>query len=157
MMRFSILIPYLFVVATAAQGQAATGSYAAKSLDSRPLPAELRLATTPGYYRWYRLDEALLRLKQKGRFTVTYRYYEQHLPVGKRPSDPKLMTDTQQGVYTLTNGAITLIPDKPKSGNRPPRTIGRLTGKGILLPYDLRDGKVVKRHYLLLVFDPSYW
>ncbi len=156
-MRFSIFLFCFSVSATLARGQAAPGSYVAKSLDAKVLPAELRLATTPGYYRWYRLDEALLRLKPKGRFTVSYRYSEQHLPVGKRPSDPKLMTENQQGGYSLKDGAITLIPDKPKSGNRPPRMIGRATGKGIILPYDLRDGKAVKRHDLLLVFDPSYW
>jgi hypothetical protein len=156
-MKISVFAALFLALAGPAFEQPATGSYVAKSIDSRPLPAEFKLATSAGSYRWLRLDQAVLRLHSGGKFTVSYRYYEQQLPVGKRPSGAKLMTETQQGSYTVQGRSIVLNPAKPKSGNRAPRTSGEVSSKGITLPYNLRDGKVVKRHLLLLVLDPTYW
>src|SRR4051812_7648525 len=156
-MKFPFLAVLFLTVAPPTFAQAANGSYVAKSIDSRPLPAEFKLATTPGSYRWLRLNQAVLRLHSGGKFTVSYRYYEQQLPVGKRPAGAKLMTETQQGSYTVHGHSIMLNPAKRKTGNRPPKTAGEITSKRIVLPYNLRDGKVVKRHLLLLTLDPTYF
>ena len=156
-MTFTMLLWALLGVATPQPVRVATGSYVAKSLDSRPLPAELRLPTSRGYYRWFRLDNALLRLRPGGNFTVSYTYYEQHLQVGKKPSGAKLYSETQMGAYVIRGSSITLVPVKPKTGRKPPPTTGQITPRGIVLPYDLREGESAKRHSLLLVLDPSYW
>lgn len=156
-MLFSIIFWTILALPATDQLKVATGSYVAKSLDARPLPSELRLPTSPGYYRWFRLDKALLRLRPGGNFTVSYTYYEQHLPLGKKPSGAKLYSETQMGAYVVRGSSITLLPVKPKTGRKPPPTTGQITPRGIVLPYDLREGESAKRHSLLLVLDPSYW
>jgi hypothetical protein len=154
---FSAALLLSLTAASQLAAQIALGSYVARSLDGRPLPVELRLATTRGYYRWLRLEETVLRLQAGGRFTVFYRYREQQVEIGKRPTGAAISSDTERGIFELSGDVITLRPALPKKGKRRPPTKGRLTRGRIILPYVLRDGPKLITHSLLLERDPSYW
>ena len=45
------------------------GSYVARTLNGRALPAELRIPATAGDFRLFRLEQGVLRLSAGGRFT----------------------------------------------------------------------------------------
>src|SRR5438270_9385126 len=61
----------------ASAGAQVDGSYVARTLNGRGVPADLRLPATGGDFRLFRLDEGVLRLDRSGSFTLHFRYYHQ--------------------------------------------------------------------------------
>jgi hypothetical protein len=151
-----ILALTLFVLHTRAVSPI-EGSYVARTMNGRVLPADLHLPATGGDFRLFRLEQGVLRLSGSGRFTLYFRYYHQLVPRGTRPTSTPVLSDSETGTYKVQMGRMILTPAKKKgSGSRPPIT-ATIAGDEIRASYLLQSGSSQQRVTLMLRRDASYW
>jgi hypothetical protein len=131
------------------------GSYVARTLNGRAIPAELRIAATQGDVRLFRLEQGVLTLSQGGRFTLYFRYYHQLVRQGAHPVTTPVLSDSEAGTYTLHAGQLTLTPAKKKNERARPTIAANITGDEIRASYLLQDTR--ERVTLVLRRDASYW
>jgi hypothetical protein len=141
----------------AALFSALDGSYVAKTLNGRPVPADLRLPATGGDFRLFRLEEGVLRLDPAGRFTLHFRYYHQLVRRGKKPVRTPILSDSESGTYTLQKGTLILTPAKTMGAKQRPAISAVLAGEEIRANYVLEAGTSQERITLTLRRDASYW
>jgi hypothetical protein len=133
------------------------GSYVAKTLNGRSLPADLRVPVESGDFRLFRLEQGVLRLQSGGRFTLYFRYYHQLVRRGDRPVSTPVMSDSETGSYTIRLNKIVLTPQK-KSGAKSRHPISAtIAGDEIDATYMLQNGGLSQRVNLVLRRDSSYW
>jgi hypothetical protein len=133
------------------------GSYVARTMNGRPLPAELRIAGGEGDVRLFRLEQGVLRLSAQGRFTLYFRYYHQLVRRGSRPTATPVMSDSEKGTYTLKSGKLILTPEQKKGDRSRPTIAATISGDEISASYLLRDASAHERVTLVLRRDASYW
>jgi hypothetical protein len=134
------------------------GSYVAQSLNGRAVPTDLRVPTTEGDFRLFRLEQAVLRLNGDHRFTLYFRYHHQLVRRGARPVMTPVMSESEEGVYTVRGTELSLIPGKQRGNARRPKTIAATIGSGrIRAQYVLQNGGAPERITLLLALDPTFW
>jgi hypothetical protein len=133
------------------------GSYVARTMNGRPLPADLRIAVTEGDFRLFRLEQGVLRLSSGGRFTLYFRYYHQLVRRGARPTLTPVMSDSETGTYTLKMGKLVLTPAKKKGDRSRPTIAATIAGEEIRASYLLQNAGARERVTLVLRRDASYW
>lgn len=133
------------------------GSYVARTLNGRALPAELRIPATEGDFRLFRLEQGVLRLSPDGRFTLYFRYYHQLVQRGTRPVVTPVLSASETGTYTAKANQLTLVPAKKKGARPRPTIAATLSGDEIRASYLLSDGSTQERVALVLRRDASYW
>ncbi len=142
----------------AALGRAApAGTYVARAFNRKPLPAQIRIVTTNGYYHWVKLDEAILRLSPDGRFTVSFKYYHEHLPGTQRPAPSPLLLDSRRGTYSISGNSITFVAEQSKKANPTRPLTGTIRGDEIEVHYEVREGQGMRDLVIVLERDPTYW
>jgi hypothetical protein len=133
------------------------GSYVAKTLNGRALPADLRLPATAGDFRLFRLEQAVLRLDPRGRFTLYFRYYHQLVRKGARPVATPVMSEAETGTYSLATKQLTLVPAKKKGTKARPTIQATISGEEIKAFYVLQNGSTREPVTLVLTRDASFW
>jgi hypothetical protein len=133
------------------------GSYVARTMNGRPLPADLRIPVTEGDFRLFQLEQGVLRLSSNGRFTLHFRYYHQLVRRGTRPRSTPVMSDSETGTYTSTRGWLILKPRKKKGDPPRPSITAAISGEEIRASYLLRDAVANERIALVFQRDASYW
>jgi hypothetical protein len=133
------------------------GSYLARTMNGRPLPAEMRVPVTAGDYRLFRLEQGLLRLSDDGRFTLHFRYYHQLVARGGKPTITPVLSDSETGTFKLGRGIITLVPTKSRGAKSRPSITAIIAGDEIRAAYVLQNGALQERVTLTLRRDASYW
>lgn len=133
------------------------GSYVAKTLNGRTLPADLRLPATAGDFRMFRLEQAVLRLDPRGRFTLYFRYYHQLVRKGARPVPTPVLSEAETGTYTLAMKQLTLVPARKKGAKSRPTIQATISGEEIKAYYLLQNGNTREPVTLVLARDSSYW
>jgi len=134
-----------------------SASYVARTLNGRTLPADLRLPTTAGDFRLFRLEQAVLRLDGEGRFTLYFRYYHQLVRKGARPVATPVLAEAQAGTYNLMAKQLTLVPAKIKGARPRPTILATFSGEEIKAFYVLQNGSTREPVTLVLRRDASYW
>ena len=133
------------------------GVYVGRTLNRHSLPAEDKFVASNGYYHWVKLEKVFLRLSENGRFTLSVRYYHEHLPSAKRPKGAQLLEDVRQGTYRVSGRTITFIP-RPKRGETTSRPVsGSVRGEQIEVQFSIRDGARSRPMTLVVERDRSYW
>jgi hypothetical protein len=133
------------------------GSYVVRTLNGRSLPADLRVPATGGDFRLFRLEQGVLTLAPRGRFTLHFRYYHQLVRRGERPTATPVMSASEGGTYTVRRDTILLTPRK-KSGARSHAPVSAtIGGEVIRANYSLPDAGSGQRVVLVLRRDASYW
>jgi len=133
------------------------GSYVARTLNGRALPAELRMPATAGDFRLLRLEQGVLRLSAGGRFTLYFRYYHQLVRRGTRPVVTPVLSDSETGTYKLEMGRMIMTPSKKKGARSRPTIAATISGEEIIASYLLQNGSTQERVTLVLRRDASYW
>ena len=133
------------------------GSYVARTLDGRPLPAELHVQATAGNFRLFRLEQGVLRLSDDGRFTLYFRYYHQLVPRGGKPTSTPVLSDSESGTFTIHSGNLTLVPARKSGHKSRPSITATLAGDEIRAAYVLQSGGSQQRVTLTLRRDASFW
>ena len=133
------------------------GSYVARTLNGRVLPAELRIPAAEGDYRLFRLEQGVLRLGAGGRFTLYFRYYHQLVRRGSRPIATPVLAESETGTYTVKANQLMLVPTKKKGARSRPTIVATISGEEIRASYLLENGSAKERVMLVLRRDASYW
>lgn len=133
------------------------GSYVATTLNGRAVPTDLRLPATAGDFRLFRLEQAVLRLDARGRFTLYFRYYHQLVRRGARPVATPVLSESEVGTYSLRANQLTLVPVKKKGARSRPTIMATISGEEIKAFYVLQNGNTSERVTLVLARDASYW
>ena len=134
-----------------------SGSYVAKMLNGRTLPADLRLPATGGDFRLFRLEQAVLRLDGTGRFTLYFRYYHQLVRKGARAVATPVLSEAETGSYSLRAKQLTLVPAKKEGARSRPTIAATISGDEIKAFYVLQNGSTREPVTLVLARDASYW
>jgi len=143
---------------TVGKAPAIEGSFVARTLNGRTLPAELRLPATEGDFRLFKLEQAVLRLDDRGGFTLYFRYYHQLVRRGTKPVRTPVLSESETGTYTINKTQLTLIPARKKTSRASHKTIlATLSGDEIKASYVLQSGSTQERVTLVLAKDASYW
>lgn len=133
------------------------GSYVARTLNGRAIPAELRLPVEDGDFRLFRLEQGVLHLGGGGRFTLYFRYYHQLVRRGTRPVVTPVLSESEVGTYTVKAGRLMLVPTKKKGARSRPTIAATISGEEIRASYLLQNGSGSERVALVLRRDASYW
>jgi hypothetical protein len=133
------------------------GSYVAKTMNGREIPADLRLPTTEGDFRLFRLDQAVLHLSTRGHFTLYFRYHHQLVRRGTKPVPTPVMSDSEDGTYTVQSNQLQLTPTKKKGARNRPAISATLRGNEISASYVLQNGARRERLTLVMSRDASFW
>jgi hypothetical protein len=133
---------FLFVFCTNATviSTSSEGSYLAQTVNNHPLPAEVRLAVGDGDYRLLTLDQGVLTLKPKGRFTLYFRYHHQLVRRGQRSIVTPVLSEAATGDYTVYGRALTLVNDTKRGVKQPPSIRGTLVNDQIRFTYSIQNG-----------------
>ena len=132
------------------------GSYTVRTMNGDQLPAELRIPTTEGDVRLFRLEQGVLTLKPGQRFTLHFRYYHQLVRRGRRPVNTPVFSESETGRYNLRADTLWLAATKNDRRRRPP-IAATLAGDEIRASYLLTDRTISSRVTLVLRRDPRYW
>jgi hypothetical protein len=133
------------------------GSYVARTLNGRALPAELRIPATAGDFRLFRLEQGVLRLSPSGHFTLYFRYYHQLVRRGTRPIATPVLSESEAGTYTFRNNQLMMVPAKKGGTGSRPTIAATISGEEIRASYLLENGSASERVALVLRRDASYW
>lgn len=133
------------------------GSYVAKTLNGKALPADLRIPAQQGDFRLFRLEQGVLRLSSGGRFTLYFRYYHQLVRRGTKPTATPVLSDSESGTYRIENGNMVLTPTKKKGTKSRPEIGATITGQSINASYILETGTTREHVTLALQRDPHFW
>ena len=133
------------------------GSYVARTLNGRALPAELRIPATEGDFRLFRLEQGVLMLSPGGRFTLYFRYYHQLVRRGTRPTVTPVLSESETGTYTIDANRLTLMPARKTGRRSNPTVVATISGDEIRATYLLQNGSTRERVALVLRRDESYW
>ena|SRR2546423_3521652 len=144
-------------VLVAAFSASVDGSYVAQTLNGRSLPADLRIPVDHGDVRLFRLEQGVLRLRNDGRFTLYFRYYHQLVRKGAKPTVTPVMSDSEEGLYTLKGSSLILTPTKKKGAKARPTIPATVSAEEIRASYELRDAVTQARVTLVMRRDASYW
>lgn len=155
-----LLITLIFALSASPQSVrtgSIAGSYVAERMDGRPLPAELRVSSTRGYSRWLKLDQAVLRLQNNGRFTISARYDEQLVRLGRNPNGGQVKSETRQGRYTVVGDRITLTPFATASEKFPRPYSGKLQGAQMTVAIEIKEYSGPRSIVVLFRRDAAFW
>lgn len=133
------------------------GSYVAQTLNGHALPAELRLPGTEGDFRLFKLEQGVLRLSPRRRFTLYFRYYHQLVRRGARPVSTPVLADSETGTYRVEMGKMILTPETKRGSRARAPIAATLVGEEIRASYLLESGTSRQRITLTLHRDPSFW
>ncbi len=133
------------------------GSYVATKFNDAPLPGVATLQATEGFRHWVKLEQAIVRLQQNGKFTASFRYQHQHLQSREKPVRSQILSRTYSGRYTVKGNTISFIP--VNTGSKQPLAPfpGTIDASGMHVRYSAMDGGIRHNLKLDLRFDPSYW
>jgi hypothetical protein len=157
--RTASLLPALALSAGVLSSRTApvAGSYVADRLDGRPVPAELRINSTKGYYRWLMLDQAVLRLQADGRFTISARYDEQLVRIGRMPHAPTIKSESRQGRYIIAGNRITLFPNPTSSDKTPQPYVGTFQTRNVTVAINVKELTGARTIVVIFHRDESFW
>jgi hypothetical protein len=133
------------------------GSYVARTMNGHTLPAELRIPATAGDFRLFRLEQGVLRLSDRGSFTLYFRYYHQLVSRGSRPKPTPVLSDSETGTYRIQMGKMILTPAKKKGARSRAPITATIAGEEIRASYLLQNGTSPQLVTLILRRDASYW
>lgn len=133
------------------------GSYVARTLNGRVIPAELHLAAPAGDYRLFRLEQGVLRLSPGRRFTLYFRYYHQLVRRGTRPIVTPVLSESETGTYAVRASELVLVPARKNGARSRPTIAATISGEEIRASYLLQNGSAQERVTLMLRRDASYW
>jgi hypothetical protein len=133
------------------------GSYTARTLNGRALPADLRIPVPETGVRLFRLEQGVLRLSGGGRFTLHFRYYHQLVRNGQRPTATPVMSDSETGTYSFKAGNLVMTPGRKAGSKRRPPISATISGEEIRASYLLKNAGSNQPVTLVLRRDASYW
>lgn len=142
--------------ASGAHRSAQAGTYVATSLNRRAIPAEERVSSSDGYYHWVKVERLILRLQADGRFSVSMRYYHEHLRPKARPTGSQLLDAANRGTYRVSGDQIVFTPAS-KGGRSPKPVRGSLHGDHIEVTFRVQEGDHWRPMTVIALRDPSYW
>lgn len=133
------------------------GSYVVRTMNEHTLPAEIRIPTTAGDFRLFRLEQGVLTLKPGGRFTLYFRYYHQLVRRGARPTPMPVLSESETGTYRFHRDSLLLSPAGKDGARSRPSIAATLIGDEIKASYLLTDETLHRRVTLVLRRDLSFW
>jgi hypothetical protein len=151
------LLFLLFALHRGGPDSSIEGSYLARTLNGRAVPADLRIPVTSGDVRLFRLEQGLLRLSQGGRFTLYFRYYHQLVRRGARPTATPVLSDSESGTYSVNKGQLIFTPIRKKGSRARSSIAATIEGNEIKATYLLQDATMRQPITLELRRDASYW
>jgi hypothetical protein len=151
------LLFLLFALNRSAPHSSIEGSYLARTLNGRAVPADIRIPVTSGDVRLFRLEQGLLRLSQGGRFTLYFRYHHQLVRRGAQPTSTPVMSDSESGTYSVSKDRLIFTPAKKKGARTRTSITATIEGNEIKATYVLQDATIRQPITLELRRDESYW
>ncbi len=133
------------------------GSYVATRFNDAPLPGIATLQATDGFRHWVKLEQAVVRLQQNGKFTASFRYQHQHLRTREKPVRSQILSRTYSGRYTVRGNTISFIPANTGAKRPPGPFLGTMDASGMHVRYSVMDGGVRHNLKLDLRYDATYW
>jgi hypothetical protein len=121
------------------------------------LPAEIRLPTTGGDFRLFRLEQGVLTLEPGRRFTLYFRYYHQLVQRGARPTPTPVLSESETGTYKVEGNNLLLTPRRTERARPRIPCAATLAGDEIRAGYTLMNGTGPHQVTLVLRHDTNFW
>lgn len=155
-MLYALFASFMLAVAPPSSAPR-VGSYVATKFNDAPLPGVATLQATDGFRHWVKLEQAVVRLQQNGKFTASFRYYHQHLRTREKVGRSQILSRTYTGRYVVRGNTITFIPENTGSKKRLAPFPGTMDANGMHVRYSVTDGGIRHNLKLDLRYDPTYW
>jgi len=134
-----------------------SGTYVGETVDRKPLPAEETVASGDGYTHWVRIEKVILRLRGDGQYSMSVKYYHQHLAPGQRGRSIQLLDDASRGTFRASGDALVFVPLTKRSGRSSRPVEGRIRGDRITVDFRVRDGNRWRPVSVVVALDRTYW
>ncbi len=133
----------------------AIGTYVSSRLDGKRLPVKDFADDDHGTRYLIEFDELVVTLRASGEFRAALRYRQTLAPKGVLTSQEPLQRMIVYGTWSRAGRELRFVPDPRRGGEGLTILNGTFTGRTITVPFDYRNGGVMRHATVLLVFDPS--
>jgi hypothetical protein len=131
------------------------GSFVSSRIDGKRLPVTDLATDSAGVQYVIEFAELVLALKANGEFRAALRYRQTLAAKGQRTTREPLQRMVVFGSWYREGQSIRFVPDPKRGGEGLRILVGTATSRTITVPFDYRNGRLVKRSTALLVYDPS--
>lgn len=131
------------------------GSFVASRLDGKKLPVADVATDSLGTQFLIEFAELVLTLRRNGEFRASLRYRQTLATKGQKTSHEPMQRMTVFGTWFREGQSIRFVPDPTRGGQGLRILAGTATARTISVPFDYKNGRLVRRSTALLIYDPQ--
>jgi hypothetical protein len=139
------------------EAEPAVASYVSSRINAKPLPVIDR-ATDPGGVRYLiEFDELILTIRANHEFRASLRYRQTLAAKGDKLGLDPIQKMTVYGTWSVVNGELRFVPDPKRGGNDLRILSGTFSGNRIDVPFDYRNGTVLRHATVVLLRNDNIY
>jgi hypothetical protein len=135
----------------AAPAEPAIANYLSWRLNNKILPVTDRASDSTGTQFLIEFDELILSIRPNHEFRASLRYRQTLASKGTRPGLDPIQKMTVYGTWAAVGNELRFVPDPRRGGNGLNILSGTFSGTRIDVPFDYRNGSLVRRATVVLV------
>ena len=145
------------LVATSAVGQSppraepAIANYVSWRLNNKILPVTDRASDSTGTQFLIEFDELILSIRPNHEFRASLRYRQTLASRGMKPGQDPIRKMTVYGTWAAVGKELRFVPDPRRGGSGLDILAGTFALTRIDVPFDYRNGSVVRRANVVLI------
>lgn len=129
----------------------ALASYVSSRLNEKPLPVKDRATDSTGTQYLIEFDELILSIRPSHEFRASLRYRQTLALKGDRLGQDPIQKMTVYGTWSAIGKELHFVPDPKRGGGGLNILNGTFAGPRIDVPFDYRNGSVVRRATVVLI------
>jgi hypothetical protein len=131
----------------------AVASYVSKRLNGKPLPVTDKVADSSGVQYVIEFDELILSIRPNHEFRAALRYRQTLASKGARIGEDPMQKMVVYGKWAVVGTELRFVPDPKRGGNGLRILTGTFSANEIDVPFDYRNGTVLRRASVVLIRD----
>lgn len=129
----------------------AVANYQSSRLNDRKLPVIDRASDSTGTQYLIEFDELILSIRPNHEFRASLRFRQTLAARGGALAQDPIQKTTVYGEWSASGSALRFVPDPKRGGGGLNILAGTFTGNRIDVPFDYRNGSVVRRANVILL------
>ena len=129
----------------------AIANYVSWRLNNKILPVTDRASDSTGTQFLIEFDELILSIRPNHEFRASLRYRQTLASRGMKPGQDPIQKTTIYGAWSVKGKELRFVPDPKRGGSGLNILSGTFAGTRIDVPFDYRNGSLVRRATVVLI------
>jgi|SRR5579862_8585951 len=129
----------------------AIANYQSTLLNDKKLPVIDRASDSTGTQYLIEFDELILSIRPNHEFRASLRFRQTLAARGSKLAQDPIQKTTVYGAWSSTGNLLRFVPDPKRGGGGLNMLAGTFAGNRIDVPFDYRNGSVVRRANVVLI------